>query len=132
MKGLPFSLGLLLAFGVGATAIAATTADFQGNCTNNNNGTQSCVFDARRQSSFGPGTHCNNGQPPTQYFWDFGNNNSLFTTSPFVSQVYTIGPTYDVSLAVFCSDNTSATRVHCMPTSFGFNGCILAGAGWTP
>ena len=45
----------------------------------------------------------------TSYFWDFGDGNTLTTTSPVVSNVYLFAGTYSVSLTVTNSDGCSST-----------------------
>jgi hypothetical protein len=123
------ALGCLLAV-VSATTASGTTADFQCNCTFPM--PNYCVCDATRTSSGGSGTSCGSASI-SQYFWDFGDGTSFFTTSSFVAHTYygqqcVIYP----KLAVFCSDGSSATRVHCYCNIFGVGGCIRPGAGWTP
>lgn len=123
-------LGLLV---LALTAIPAwaATANFQANCAS---GIPTyCVFDATRAPSGQTGTSCGSASI-SSYFWDFGDGNSLFTTSSFVSHTYTQAycDTDFVDLAVFCSDSSSATKSQCYCSTFGVNGCIRPGAGWTP
>lgn len=130
-KALILICALLLAAG-GVATLQAATADFQANC----DGLAlpiDCVFDANRQSSYGPGTSCGSASVD-QYFWDFGDGAFKFTTSSFVAHRYAESYCEGdfVSLAVFCSDNSSATISHCYCSTVGINGCIRPGAGWTP
>lgn len=129
-KSLVLALGLLALLAVAAPTDAAT-ANFQANCslgipTN-------CVFDATRAPSGQSATSCG-AASVTNYFWDFGDGTSLFTTSSFVSHTYNQGycQTDFVDLAVFCSDGSSATKSHCYCSTIGFAGCIRPGSGWTP
>ena len=110
-----------------AGSLAAATANFQGNCaagvpTN-------CVYDALRPAS-NPSS-CGSASISST-FWDFGDGSSLFTSGTFVSHVYTTGGCFDVDLAVFCSDFSSATFEGCMCNIIGVAGCVRPGAGWTP
>lgn len=129
MKKLVLVTLVLFLAGSALPLLAATTADFQGKCQFTN-----CVFDANRQSTWGPGTSCS---PSTVslYFWDRDVNNDnedLFTTSAFVSYSYVGGYCNDVNMAVFCNNGTSATQTHCLCTYIGIFGCITPGAGWGP
>lgn len=145
MRSSVLALGLLiLCLASASPADAATTADFQANCFVDPSGQPIyCSFDASRQSTNGPGPHCDFGSP-TWYFWDFGDPNNdgipdtLWTTSYLASAQYQRGPSLDyiISVTMYCSDgmgnDTSDTASHCFPTSFGFAGCIRANGTWTP
>ncbi len=128
-KILPLVIALVVMTTWGASAFAAT-ADFQANCNETRDPTF-CVFDATRTSSAGSGTSCGSANV-SQYFWDFDDGTSFFTTSSFVSHSFGIG-TFSVKLAVFCSDGSSATRTICVNTvPIGANGCVHPGDGWAP
>lgn len=128
-KILPLLIALVVVTTWGPSAFAAT-ADFQANCTGRS--PTFCVFDATRTSSWGSGTSCGSASV-SQYFWDFDDGTSFFTTSSFVSHTFTGLDAYLVDLAVFCSDGSSATQTICVNTSvFGANGCAHPGDGWAP
>lgn len=121
------ALILVLAYG---TAAHAATADFQGICFGYS--PTNCAFDANRTSTFGSGTSC---APAfvTGYLWDFGDGSFLYPASSFESHIYPNRDAYLVHLAVYCSDNSSATATQCVNTSaIGANGCIHPDQGWQP
>jgi|GEM_PF-4700961 len=127
-KHLLLGLGLLL-LAVAATPAFAASANFQANCDTGLH----CVFDANRTPANQTGTSCGSASID-QFFWDLGDGTSFFTTSSFVSHTYSQDycETDFVSLAVFCDDNTSASKTHCFCSTIGIGGCIRPGAGWTP
>ena len=122
---------LLLALAAGAPLLAAT-ANFQGNCAS---GIPTvCSFDAGRAPAGQSTTSCGLVRV-NQYFWNFDSGSStayLWTTSATASYTYTGAYCDFVDLAVFCNDNTSATKSHCLCNNIGIGGCIIPGAGWTP
>lgn len=123
-------LVLCLSMSAWAASAHAATADAQGNCSGFL--PTFCVFDATRTSSSGSGTSCGSASI-VQYFWDFGDGSSTFTTSSFVSHSYSTRDAFILQLAVFCSDGTSATTQLCVNTSLvGAFGCIHPGQGWQP
>jgi hypothetical protein len=126
-------LVLLLIAGSALPALAAT-AEFQGNC-NNTPGTPlrtDCVFNATRVPSWGGSATSCSPSSITQYFWDYGDGASEFTTSYLRSHTYFGASCWDIDLAVFCTNGSSASASHCLCNNIGFGGCIIPGAGWTP
>ncbi len=127
-------IGLVLLVAGSAMPASAASAEFQGNCTNSFPGGQfrtDCVFNAQRTPAGSTPTSCSPSSI-SSYFWDFGNGNSLFTSSSFVSQTYFGAGIWDICVAVFCANGSSAEKCHCMANNIGLPGCVLAGAGWTP
>lgn len=127
---LKMGLAVVLLAGLSVPASAAT-ANFQANCQLDI--PTPCVFDANRAPDGQSATSCGSASVD-QYFWDFGDGTSFFTTSSFVSHTYdqSYCDTDMVSLAVFCDDNSSASKTHCYCITVGIKGCIRPGAGWTP
>lgn len=130
---LRIGLVLLLIAGSAWPALAAT-ANFQGNCTNSVQGGQlrtDCTFNATKAPAGQSTTSC---APSTiyQYFWDYGDGASEYTTSSLRSHTYFGASCWDIDLAVFCTNGSSATASHCLCNNIGFGGCIIPGAGWTP
>jgi len=113
-----------------AAPASAATANFQGFCDGY---PLDCVFDPQRTPSGQTGTACP-GSSVKRYFWDFGDGSSTFKTPPphQTGHTYSGVSIWDVCLTVFCNDNTSATKCHCVSNSVGLPYCILAGAGWGP
>jgi hypothetical protein len=127
-------IGLVLLVAGSAMPASAASAEFQGNCTNSFSGQlrTDCVFNAQRTPSGGTPTSCS---PSTisNYFWDYGDGSSSgFTTSSFVSHTYYGAGIWDICLAVFCANGTSAEKCHCLSNNIGFGTCILPGSGWMP
>jgi hypothetical protein len=124
-------LGTLCALALVAASSRAdaATANFQGNCSWSGSNLN-CVFDALRPS--GSGSSCPAGSFISNVFWDYGDGNSVFTTSTFVSHTY-VPPqdaAYQVQLSIFCSDGSSASKSRWVCVSIGVPGCVQAGSGW--
>lgn len=122
-------LGLFL----GAMVAQAATANFQGFCTNSSSGgtlTTACKFTVLRTPSGQTGTSC---APAfiSSTSWNFGDG-ATGTSPGTIEHTYTGVVGLDVTVTVYCTDNSSATATHCLYNNIGVGGCVRPGAGWTP